>query len=362
MAERLKDIYFTRESINNLADAVQQYYAQFDRENFLELIYDGGWQERALKDKMRHTAVCLHAVLPDSYAEALQILRQVVPSIKGFEALAFPEYVALYGMLNWDLSLSALGYFTKFGSAEFAIRTFLVRDAHRAMAYMYRWAEDEDAQVRRLSSEGCQPRLPWGIALPAFQVDPTPILPILEKLKDDGAETVRRSVSNNLNDISKDHPELVLDICQRWYGESKKTDWIVKHACRSLLKAGNPRAMNLFGFSDPRDIHVEDLRVDKEETNIGGEVNITFALLVGDGETRKLRLEYAVDFVKARGKISRKVFHIKEVSLTPGSYPITRKHSFVNRSTRVHYPGRHQITIIVNGVEKGSLFILLEGC
>ncbi|GAB4407958.1 MAG: hypothetical protein Fur0044_01080 [Anaerolineae bacterium] len=47
----------------------------------------------------------------------------------------------------------------------------------------------------------------------------------------------------NLNDISKDHPELMLDICEHWYGVTNQTDWMVKHACGGLLKAGNERAL-----------------------------------------------------------------------------------------------------------------------
>ncbi len=39
-----------------------------------------------------------------------------------------------------------------------------------------------------------------------FKKDPTPVLEVLEKLKDDPSLYVRRSVSNSLNDIAKDHP------------------------------------------------------------------------------------------------------------------------------------------------------------
>jgi len=357
MNQLLKDIFFTYESINSLADAVQQAYPKFDRGRFLDLIYDEAWEGRALMEKMSHAAVCLHESLPDSYGQSLEILKQVAPSVMGFEALTFPEFVAVYGQDERDLSLPALGYFTKYGSAEFAIRPFLVSDPDRTMEYMVRWSKNDDPMVRRLASEGCRPRLPWGIALHTFRQDPGPILPILENLKDDDAETVRRSVSNNLNDISKDHPDLVLDICERWYGTSEHTNWIVKHACRSMLKAGNTRAMLLFGFGDPVDIHVNSLEFDKKEVRIGEEVYFSFTLVVDTTGESKVRLEYAVDFIKARGQTSRKVFQIKELSYDPGSYPIKKKHSFVDRSTRKHYPGDHQFTIIINGTEKARAML-----
>ena len=357
MSQRLKDIFFTSGSINSLADAVQQAYPEFDRGRFLDLIYDEAWEERALKEKMSHTAVCLHESLPDSFARSLEILKQVAPSVMGFEALTFPEFVAVYGQDEWDLSLPALGYFTKYGSAEFAIRPFLVQDAVRTMEYMYRWSEDDDSMVRRLSSEGCRPRLPWGISLPAFRKDPSLILPILDRLKDDEAETVRRSVANNLNDISKDHPDLVLDLSERWYGNTKHTDWVIKHVCRSLLKSGNPRAMVLFGFGDPENIHVNDFGLDKGEVKIGEDIYITFSLLVDTPDDSIVRLEYAVDFIKAWGQTSRNIFQIKESSFSPGLHPVKKKHSFVDRTTRKHYPGEHRFFIIVNGNEKASAMI-----
>ena len=50
-------------------------------------------------------------------------------------------------------------------------------------------------------------RLPWAMALPSLKRNPAPIRPILEALRDDESEYVRRSVADNLNDISKDQPE-----------------------------------------------------------------------------------------------------------------------------------------------------------
>lgn len=175
MPERLKDTLFSRDLMDGLADAVHRSFPDFDRANFLALLFDDNWDARRLKQKLRHTAVCLHKTLPNSYEQALKILRHSAPSVGGFPALAFPEYVQLYGMDDWDLSLPALGYLTRYGSAEFAVRPYLREDPHRVLAYMSAWAEDRDCEVRRLASEGCRPRLPWGIGLPELKKDPTPI-------------------------------------------------------------------------------------------------------------------------------------------------------------------------------------------
>ena len=235
-----------------------------------------------------------------------------------------------------------------------AVRPFLERDPEGTLAVMLQWTRDDNEHVRRLASEGCRPRLPWAPALPAFKEDPEPLLPILEALKDDPAEYVRRSVANNLNDISKDHPDRVLDIAAAWFGVSEGTDWIVKHACRTLLKAGDPRAMRIFGFADPARLRVEALQLSAASVAIGGHLHFEFELHNDESEPRKVRLEYRVDYVKARGKRSGKVFQIKESELVTGRHSVKRKLSVKDLSTRKHHPGTHGLAIIVNGVEKAT--------
>jgi 3-methyladenine DNA glycosylase AlkC len=352
MPEKLKDIFFSNVFIDQLGETIQGLYPDFEVEEFKRLVYDDDWESRELKAKMRHISGCLHATLPREYPQALEILMAVAPAFRGFDAMLFPDYVECYGLDHWDLSLPALAHFTQFASSEFAIRPFLARDPEQAMAYLQRWAQDKNPHLRRLASEGCRPRLPWAMALPRFKEDPTPILPILESLKDDESEYVRKSVANNLNDISKDHPDLALDMCESWYGGSERMDWIVKHACRGMLKAGNRRALSLFGFGDPRHIHVENLTLDQEALAIGGNLHYSFELRVDTAEPCQVRLELGVYYRKAGGKLSRKVFQIGESRFDPGVHVISRTRSFADQSIRTHYPGEHQIAIIVNGVEK----------
>ena len=361
MTELLKDMFFTQTSINEMADILKKYYPAFDKEKFISLVFDDTFGTKKLKEKMRHTTQCLHETLHKSFEEALDILKKAAPYIKGFEAMTLPDYVELYGMENWGLSLPALGYFTKFASSEFAIRPFIANDPERAMAYMSTWAEDEDPKVRRFASEGCRPRLPWAMALPVFKKDPSLILRILEKLKNDESDFVKKSVANNLNDISKDNPEVVLDVCEQWYGHSKNIDQIVKHGCRTLLKSGNKRALLLFGFCDPKNLHVENLKLNKKTVAIGENVHFSFELIVKEKKTSKIRLEYCVYYVKSGGKLSKKVFQIIEKNYKPGKHLVSRKQTFQNMSTRKHYPGIHQILIIVNGVEMEKVsFKLLQ--
>ncbi len=354
MGEQLKKMFFTEDSLNKFGDIILKYHPGFDKAGFLELIHDDTWKSLELKEKMRHTTICLQKKLPESFNAALEIIKKAAPHVKGFEAMTLPDYVELYGKNDWELSLPALGHFTKYSSSEFAIRPYLDENPEKAMEYMLKWAEEDDEKVRRFASEGCRPRLPWAMALPKFKKDPAPVLELLEKLKNDESEFVRRSVANNLNDISKDNPETTLDICTKWYGNSKNTDAIVKHACRTMLKAGNKRAMILFGFGDPSNIMVENLKTGKDVLYIGEKQQFTFDLAVNENKKCKVRLEYAVYYMKANGKHNKKVFKITENSFGPGRYPVKRNQSFEDMSTRKHYEGEHQISIIVNGKESAK--------
>lgn len=360
MPEKLKDILFPRHKVEYFAQILQEAYPPFESKNFVDCVCDKRWPERELKEKMRHTTLCLHRFLPEDFRQSVEILKALVPKVKGFEAIVLPDYVEVYGLEHWDISLPALGILTKCGSSEFAIRPFLNKNTAGAMQFMQRWAADPDPRVRRLASEGCRPRLPWGMAVPALKEDPSPILPILEKLKNDPAEAVRRSVANNLNDISKDHPELVLGLCERWAGESQESDRIIKHACRSLLKEGNKRAMLLFGFANPEKMQISEIKVSSGKLKIGGEINLSFELLLETEKPQMVRLEYVVHYVKANGKTSPKVFQIREAELAPGTHRIRKKHAFADVSVRKHYPGVHSIEVVVNGEVKAAVSVQLE--
>lgn len=358
--ENLKDTLYKTELIEDLAHNLQTIYPEFSEKEFLDAVFSSEWESLELKQRMRHITERLYDFLPKEYDQVIPILIETSPKISGFMALSYADYVELYGQKDWNLSMKGLECFTKSCSSEFAIRPFLDSDPEKGMKQMLEWSKDENVHVRRLSSEGCRPRLPWAMVLKKFVADPSPILPILENLKDDPEEYVRKSVANNLNDISKDHPEIVLDICERWQGKSKNTDWIIKHACRTLLKRANKRAMILFGFGDPRNVEASNFTAEKKKLKIGEQTAFEFEISVNEKENKKLRLEYIVHFVKANGKTSPKVFQISEKEFKPGKHIVKFKHDFQERTTRKHYPGTHKLEIVINGDGKAETIIELS--
>lgn len=360
MPEKLKDTLIPADQVVKLAEAIQSVYPEFERGEFTRMILDSAWADRELKQKMRHITFCLKQKLPADYTESILILEQITPQFRGFVALSFSDFAECYGLDYWDISMNALARFTSSCSSEFAVRPFLDKDPQRALDYFYRWAEDESQHIRRLASEGCRPRLPWGMGLRKFQKDPAPIIPILERLKNDPEEYVRRSVANNLNDISKDHPLLVLDLFEKWKGQSKDVDRIIKHACRTLLKAGNKRALMLFGFANPDQLQVSNLSADQPGLKIGEHLRFSFTLVNNSGKTQIIRLEYRIHYIKSSGKTSPKIFQISEGKFPSGEHAISKKQAFTDYTTRTHFPGEHRIEIVVNGDTKAEIKFTLE--
>lgn len=215
------------------------------------------------------------------------------------------------------------------------------------------WSGHENHHVRRLASEGARPRLPWAIALPALKRDPSPILPVLENLKNDPSEYVRRSVANNLNDISKDNPATLLSLIKKWKGSSKETDAIIKHGCRTLLKQAHPEVLKYYRLHTNNSITVSRLKVLTPIVKTGSALEFSFTLQNADAKTQSARLEYAIYYLKKNGLLSKKVFKISERQLQPkANHRFVKKHSFKLITTRRFYPGRHKFSIIVNGQER----------
>ncbi|MCP4326386.1 MAG: DNA alkylation repair protein [Psychromonas sp.] len=353
MAELLKDVY-SKSFINSVASHFQKAYSGFEKDQFITTIFDAQWQSRELKSRLTFIAQTLHQFLPKDFKQSSAILTKVAPHFGGYEAMFFPAFIELYGLDDYKTSIECLAFLTRYSSSEFAVRPFIIKFPDQMMAQMVVWANSDNFHIRRLASEGCRSRLPWACSLPKFKKDPTAIIAILEILKDDDEDYVYRSVANNLNDISKDNPELVVKIAQMWMqgNPSKNRVWLVKHGCRSLLKSAHPEVLSLFGFSSPEHIKVEDFELDKQ-VKMGENLNFSF-ILNANRVLGKCRLEFVIAFMKKNGKQADKIFKISESDIKVSNKKITKKFSFKAISTRKYYAGAHQLTILVNGVRLAS--------
>ena len=348
----LKDMV-DAQSVAEIATAIAAATAGFDEAAFVAEVFDSDWEARALKQRIRHIAVVARRLVGGDYSAALGVMRkaaELLPSA-GLAVWFLNDFVEEFGVEDPDVSLPALEQFTKIASAEFAVRPFINRYPEMMADQMLKWANDDDPLVRRLASEGFRPRLPWGMGLPAIKKDPSPVLPVLERLRNDRSETVRRSVANNLNDISKDHPDLVVATLTAWGVDTAEAKALRKHALRTLLKKGHSGALELLGFSKDAAVEVTEMMVVPTTAAVGEHVFVEFRVASTANRPQQVMVDYAVVFQNASGTGSRKVFKGVVKELNAGeSIVLRRKVSLQQMTTRRISPGLHSAEAQVNGV------------
>lgn len=349
--EPLKEL-FNEAYYKNLGKELKIVYPKLNEKSFVEFCIKD-LNQRELNERLRHTTKTLNNFLPNDFQTAVNILKQVVPNLKtGYTTLVFPDYVGLYGLNDFNYSLEALSYFTSFGSSEFAIRVFLRHDFKSTMRVMAKWTQSENHHIRRLASEGCRPRLPWSFKLENVCRDPQLTLPILSKLKEDQEPYVKKSVANHLNDFSKDHPEFLIKVLNDWKTDNIHTNWILKHASRTLLKQGNIKALAHFGIKENIALKLISFNITNQKINVGQNLKYNFSIQNTSKKTVSIRLEYAIYFKIANDKLSKKVFKISEKEIKANEVlNFEKQHSFKLLTTRKYHLGNHFIAIIINGKE-----------
>lgn len=313
-----------------------------------------------LKDRMRLLGRRIEAGLPAHPPEMFPILVKALAKdeddrdgLRGFRVWPLTDIVARRGLDFFDESMAALREMTRCFTAEFAIRPFLREHRQRTLRQLKRWCKDPDEHVRRLVSEGMRPLLPWGERLPELMADPGQALPLLESLHRDKSDYVRLSVSNHLNDFSKEHPGLVLEFLEKWRGISPAHpgfEKLSRHACRTLLKQGHPGALAFHGYGTATDLEVVAFSTESPVVKLGG--HLDYRLVVKNTSRAPLRVlfDYAILHRKANGSLSPKVFKGRKRDLAAGEiWEIEARHPMRPVTTRVYHAGLHQLEPRLNG-------------
>jgi 3-methyladenine DNA glycosylase AlkC len=369
MAQPLKH-RFGPEVPGTLGGMLAAAHTGFDTGGFLELALKG-YDALELMPRARHLSHSLRPFLPSDGEEAIRLVtRAAEPELQGprrtgmdaFRYLPLTLSVAEYGLDHFEASMRAQHVLTRLFTAEFSIRPFLEHHPEPTLARFQEWAGDRDPHVRGLVSEGTRPRLPWAPRLSRFVEDPEPVLHLLERLRDDPALYVRRSVANNLNDIAKDHPEKVLATSERWMrGANTDRKALVRHALRTLVKKGDSRALAILGFGWGSPVEVAT-RLVPDHVSIGESLRVELTLRNPGEEVERVAVDLRVHFVGADGTLRPKVFKGSEVTLEPwGTRSVRRTISLRQHTTRTHHPGRHTVEVQVNGeTRRGGDFELRE--
>lgn len=342
-----------------IARMITAAHPRFESRKFVTDVLRG-YDALALMPRGKHIAQALRRHLPPDYPVAIDILlasldqphgRPAGLSMASFLYLPHTLFVAQFGLDHFEDSMRAQHALTQRFTAEFSIRAFLQKHEAATLARFRQWATDPSEHVRRLVSEGSRPRLPWASRLPAFQKNPAPVLTLLELLKDDPALYVRRSVANNLNDIGKDHPDLLAKTARQWLkGASDNRRWIVQHALRSAVKRGETGALGALGFGKSAEVSVSDARITPKRVVMGEKVNIAFDVSNTSNKAQQVLVDFCIHYVKASGKTSAKVFKLKVLDLAPKeTVRLSKTVSTAEMTTRKHHAGKHRVDVLLNG-------------
>jgi len=366
--------WFDRDLVRETRVRIAAVEPRFDGPRFESLAADG-LENLEMMARVGQIADALHRTLPTPTAPALGALVRALPprtadrrdasgNASGEASTEAPahgnllwpwgEFIARYGLDDVDASFQAMLELTQRFSAEFAIRPFLARDPEGMLRRLAPLVSHPDPHVRRWVSEGTRTRLPWGKRVPSLEAPAMAAirLELLAALRHDPSRYVRRSVANHLQDLLRDDRGLALPVLAAWVREgAESTDWIVRHAARGLLRAGDAEVLALFGFEGVGlKVEVAEFSASRDRVAVGDEITLALRLRNNGADEVRLRLDYLMEHPGARERQRRKVFRIGDASVRPGEELYrTVSHAFVHRTIRDVRPGLHRFTLQLNG-------------
>ncbi|NRP12801.1 hypothetical protein XMM379_001047 [Aliiroseovarius sp. xm-m-379] len=362
----LKDQLINAGKVEMLAGWLSDALPGFDAAGFQAQVM-GQLPALELKARILWIAEVLEDHLPKAFPAAAEVIHKALPpeldpsknddDFGDFIIDPFGQFVARNGLEDLDVSLPLLHALTRRFSMEFAIRPFLIHHKGRMQAVLAGWAQDENYHVRRLASEGARPNLPWGQRI-GWAGHET--IRILDTLHADPTRYVTRSVANHLNDIAKTDPELVVATLTRWRQEArqnaKELDWMTRHACRTLVKQGHPGALDLLGYRSDAKVTMGPIQLAPAHSQVPIDTALKFRFDLSVDHDTALLVDYVIQFQRAGGKLSEKVFKLKTLSLKAGQrVTLQKSHHFKGDATTFRlYPGAHQLSVQVNGRRLGT--------
>lgn len=357
----LKDQLFNREKVEYLAGLFAAQDRAFDERRFVTTVMKK-LPALELKQRISWIAETLEEHLPQQFPLAAKLIVASLPppldptknddDFGDFIFAPLGEFVVRNGLTREHLaiSLKTLHEITQRFSMEDATRAFIREFPKETLRELTKWSSSKNYHVRRLVSESTRPLLPWSGRI---DVSIETTLPLLEALHVDPTRYVTRSVANHLNDIAKNDPNRVVKLLESWRDQGRQQpaelQWMTRHALRTLIKRGHPRALRLLGYDPQPQIKVGPIELAKS-TLLPDEA-LEFSVEVTALRAVELVVDYAIDFVKAGGKRSVKVYKATRVSLAQGETQSIRKTHKLHAAATTYrlYPGEHFLTIQCNG-------------
>ena len=360
----LKDQLFNKEKVEYLAGLIKNAYPNFDKNSFVNDTL-AEFPNLELMERIFWIRENLNKYLEFNFEKVADIFLSSIKSeqeAQDFIFAPFSDYIAIHGCTKQHLkkSLSSLGEFTRYFSAEFAIRSFINSFPNETYNKMIKWSKSKNEHQRRLASEGFRPKLPWGKSI---KFDYKLGAETLDNLFYDKSRYITRSVANHLNDISKIDPGFVLNKLAEWKNSKKQNsdemEFIINHSLRTLVKKGNIDTLKFLGFNSNPKLTMSNFAVKNDKIKIGETLEFSFTIELEKNEN--LIIDYVVTYATPHKNISKKVFKIKKLYAQKGKkIKIEKKHPFRKITTKKLYSGKYELGIQINGKIISSIYFELE--
>lgn len=191
----------------------------------------------------------IHEKLVEAEAPVFSISKKIFEQSTDFWSAGVG--LGLISFCGLDDYKSALPYFENAAASEswdvreFAqmfFRKLIKKYPDEMHTFLSKLTESENANVRRFVAETLRPvqENQWFYRKPEFS------LGVLRKMFREHSVYPRTAVGNNLSDLARRLPELVLDIVRELVESGdKNSHWIAYRACRNLVKTEPIRVMDI---------------------------------------------------------------------------------------------------------------------
>jgi 3-methyladenine DNA glycosylase AlkC len=188
-----------------------------------------------------------------SIADALYTNLAPDDRLMGVPIFLMAEYGKGTGLAN---PADVLEFFLRMaGSGDWVVREFAAAGFHKligpcrgvALPWLKEIVQSEDPNLRRFASETLRPVTDnqW------LNKEPGTSLEILRYLFREAHPYPRTSVGNNLSDLARRNPDLILGIVKELVASGDKNSyWIAYRACRNMVKQDPQGIMDILGVDE----------------------------------------------------------------------------------------------------------------
>ena len=325
-----------------------------------------GYWEASLSEQM----VILSKLFYNSVDDPKQLLKILKNSKSEHLRGLAPNIVYLLYSNNPDKCCSALRLVGKLDgvwpqeNAQIMLSQLVIKHGvNSVLSITESWINDPDERVRRILVEAFRPRGVWKKHIKELKIDPTPLKLILQNTIGDVSLYVRKAAANNINDISKDNPDVIISWAKEWLNKSnKEQEWSLKQGLRGLLRDNNKEALAILGFNYSDSVQIKWTTKLGKFVKINTLIPLKFIIKNNGDKNLNLIMHMLLTAPGIANRLRTKNFIIAALTLNAKeSKTISKNFHFVDYNSTPRLPGKYNMILYCNGNEIKKRSFIYQG-